>query len=1258
MASGLEPLEEATAATVDETVRRLAIDLSHDLIALLDPAGMVVWASPSYRLIGYEPEELSGTQTLDLIHPDDLPVATAGLATVSGGGDVEAVTVRLRRADGGWIWIEARGVPVYGADGSLRFLLGTAKDVTEREELRSRLRDLDAVYRFADAVKDAGDLETVLQTALDALLEATAADRASVLLADDAGVFRFRAWRGLSDSYRAATEGHSPWAPDAIDPQPVLVPDVASAGFEPKLEKVVRREGIGALAFVPLVHGDRALGKFMLYRDEPHEWTEREVQLTRAIASHLASVTVRMRFQQRLKESSDELATILRTVGAAITVQKPDGSIVYANDAAAHAMGYESVDALLAVASRTRPDLFELADESGLPLPLEEMPTSLALRGTGAARVVRGRNKKTGEERWYAIRANPVLGRDGEPALAIAVTHDVTHEKLADQEQRAGRERLELLLDATEQLTETFDLEETLRRVPHIVVPRLGEACHVYLANEDGSALTRVAYTHADPELERDLASLPAELDRRRFAKTPIMKAFTSGAVQHIPAVRDPLRLGWPEGSEALARLDTRSVITLPLQARGRRFGAIALNSTTPGRFGEAELELATELARRISLALDSVALHRSAQDALARLQAVLAQLPLGVAIADADGRLVMRNDAVEEMWGVPVAVGRPLEEYASMQHWRPDGAAIPWTEWAIERSLRGEHVVGERQDFRHLDGSRRTMEVSATPVRDEQGAIVAAVSIMGDVTDRRRGEERLRFLAAAGEALAGSLDTDETLRRVAELAVPSLAGYLVIDLLDDASGELRCVASAHADPPRAELVRSMREQYPPLVPTHPVQVALRTGEPVLIEDLQDEVDAMAQDARHAKAIREIANTSGIVVPLIARGRTLGTISLGTVEPAPRFEAEDVEVAVELARRASLALDNARLYREAQERAHAAEALEFVGDGVFLLDGAGMVRLWNPAAEACFRIPAAEALGRPVAELIPDWAAISAQVPVAAEPLASGTRARSLPVEAGGEERWLSLSAVRFPGGTVYAFRDETEARAIEQMKTDFVSTVSHELRTPLAAIYGAALTLRREDVVLEEAQQAGLLDVIAGEADRLARIVNDILWASRLESAGLEVEIKSCDARAIAEQVVEVQRARLPEGLRVEVSGGESVPPVAADPDKLRQVLTNLLDNAVKYSPEGGLIELEVTRTGRRIRFRVGDEGLGVPPAEQDRIFEKFFRLDPNLARGVGGTGLGLYITRELVSRMEGRIWVVSDGRRGSSFFVELPAA
>jgi two-component system sensor histidine kinase VicK len=114
----------------------------------------------------------------------------------------------------------------------------------------------------------------------------------------------------------------------------------------------------------------------------------------------------------------------------------------------------------------------------------------------------------------------------------------------------------------------------------------------------------------------------------------------------------------------------------------------------------------------------------------------------------------------------------------------------------------------------------------------------------------------------------------------------------------------------------------------------------------------------------------------------------------------------------------------------------------------------------------------------------------------------------------------------------------------------------------------------------------------------------------------------------------------------------------LAADPDKVRQVLANLVENAVKYSPDGGRVDVRLEQAGDRVRFLVLDEGLGIPPSEHERVFEKFYRLDPNLTRGVGGTGLGLYICRELVRRMDGQIWVESRDGRGSTFVVELPAA
>ena len=201
-------------------------------------------------------------------------------------------------------------------------------------------------------------------------------------------------------------------------------------------------------------------------------------------------------------------------------------------------------------------------------------------------------------------------------------------------------------------------------------------------------------------------------------------------------------------------------------------------------------------------------------------------------------------------------------------------------------------------------------------------------------------------------------------------------------------------------------------------------------------------------------------------------------------------------------------------------------------------------------------------------------------------------------------------------------------------------------------------MTLRREDVVLGDEQQEGMLGVIAGESERLARIVNDILLASRLDSGAASFEIGRADAIEIARAVIAAAETHLPAGIDLVLTVPAQDVHVAADSDGLRQVLVNLVENAVKYSPDGGRVELELEPVEGRVRFAVRDRGLGIPAAEHERIFEKFYRLDPNLSRGVGGTGLGLYICREIVRGMGGRIRVESDRGRGSTFSFELPLA
>ena len=245
------------------------------------------------------------------------------------------------------------------------------------------------------------------------------------------------------------------------------------------------------------------------------------------------------------------------------------------------------------------------------------------------------------------------------------------------------------------------------------------------------------------------------------------------------------------------------------------------------------------------------------------------------------------------------------------------------------------------------------------------------------------------------------------------------------------------------------------------------------------------------------------------------------------------------------------------------------------------------------------------------------------------------------------------LLAIAFYQRWIHAALDRL--REFDRLKDEFIAIVSHELRTPLTSVYGAAVTLREH--TLDEGRRNALLEIVSTESARLARLLDDILWVSRLDSGRADTFITRVEPMALVSDVVNATRTHLPPSLSLELHQPATPPPVAADPDKLRQVLVNLIENAVKYSDEGR-IEVRLEPHNGEMRFSVSDEGLGIPPEEHERIFDKFHRLDPDMTHGVGGTGLGLYICRELVERMDGRIWVDSEPGKGTTFTFELPLA
>jgi PAS domain S-box-containing protein len=602
---------------------------------------------------------------------------------------------------------------------------------------------------------------------------------------------------------------------------------------------------------------------------------------------------------------------------------------------------------------------------------------------------------------------------------------------------------------------------------------------------------------------------------------------------------------------------------------------------------------------------------------------------------------------------GEPVFITSIAERnrrYPALSHQGQEGHALAVLPLAVESAVFGGLSLSFDRDM-EFEPERRELKMAFA----RQAAQALARSRLYAAEQSLR--KRMTFLAEASELLASSLDYSRTLRRLAQLCVPGLADWCAIDMLGP-NGEIQRLAVAHEDPEKVRWAYELQERYPPDPDApHGVANVLRTGEAEFLPSIPQKLldRAIGDDEELRRIVDELGLTSSIAVPLNARGRTLGALNLITADTHPPFTQADFELALELARRAAIAVDNARLYREAQRGANAAQALAYVADGVVLLDPEGIVRHWNPAAASITGLSEEDALDRPVSEVVPAWDALTSHVPL----VAPGAAARpvTVPLVLGGQERWVSVSGVGFaPGRRVYALQDVTEERALEKARSDFVATASHELRTPLAAVYGAVRTLRRDDVELSDDDRTQFLEMIESEATRLARIVDQILLAGQLDADAVELELSECDPSDIAARVLESAQLHVPKTIQLSLDVDGS-PKISCDEHKLRQVLVNLVDNAVKYSPDGGRVELRVRNGDGSCEIDVVDQGLGIPPSERERIFEKFYRLDPQQTHGVGGSGLGLYICRELVERMDGRLSVESEPGKGSRFRVELPA-
>jgi len=520
------------------------------------------------------------------------------------------------------------------------------------------------------------------------------------------------------------------------------------------------------------------------------------------------------------------------------------------------------------------------------------------------------------------------------------------------------------------------------------------------------------------------------------------------------------------------------------------------------------------------------------------------------ITVQDATGRLIYANQAAARQVGFASAeefLAAPIEEVVA-RYDLIDEAGRPMAFDALpgRRALRGEPEPAAIVGFRLAgDPNPHWSVIQATAVT-EDGRVRFVINAFQDITRLKDTEDRLRVLADAGAILADSVDYPSTLQSLAELVVPRLADWCVVDIVEPSG--LRRVAVAHPDPRKRALAEEIQRRYPS-DPDRPGGVGdvIRTGRTQLISRVSDEMlVAAARDDTHLDLIRGLGLRSAAIVPLIARGQVLGAITLAG-ESGHIFEEAELPYLEDLARRAAVAVDNARLLHEAKE-------------------------------------------------------------------------------------------AIR--------------------LRDDFLAMASHDMRTPLQAILAniqlAARRLGREDA--DGAQREAMRDNLAHaerSTGRLALLVGDLLDVAMLRSGhSLNLERSEVDLAGLVRRVVADHQAAT-RIHRIEVTVAPDLS-ITTDPVRLERVLDNLVGNAVKYSPDGGEIVVDVTATDGSVAVAVRDQGIGIPVSDLASIFEPY-RRGSNAAT-LRGIGLGLSGSRDVIRELGGELTVESTEGEGSVFTARLP--
>ena len=482
--------------------------------------------------------------------------------------------------------------------------------------------------------------------------------------------------------------------------------------------------------------------------------------------------------------------------------------------------------------------------------------------------------------------------------------------------------RFRLLDDVADVGADAADVATTVKRLLDVLEPRLAD---VVVVDTVSDGVPRRLAARAEPPAAQ--AALMGARPARPGTRGGTGRALTSGSSELIPALGDDLlaEIARDEHDlQALRALGIGSAMVVPLRARGAIIGALSLGFAASGRsYSHADVGFAEVLAGRVALTLHNAGLTDELSAAERRLDTVLDGLAEAVTVNDSDGRVIYANDAAVELLRIGSAQelydAEPRETMARFAVYDEDGEPVDLQRLPGWRAMHGEPAPPPLlvRNVVKATGEERWLLNKTTTLTDDEGRPVRIVNVIENVTETKRAELAQRLLARASDVLASSLDYEQTLQRVAEVAVPSLADWCGVDL-PGRGGLVQPVAVAHVDPEKVALARRLRARYPVRLdePGGIAQV-MRGGDSQIVSDIPDEaLAAYARDPEHLEMLRAVGLASIMIVPLRAGGETLGAMTLARSNPIRKFGAADLELAEELARRAATAVLNARLYTE------------------------------------------------------------------------------------------------------------------------------------------------------------------------------------------------------------------------------------------------------------------------------------------------------------------------------------------------------